>query len=107
MRENVTLPGGDMREGFSDMYVRTKGEFQSLDQIASTIVTMVDGRPIRVRDVAEVADGYEDINRRYLGDEYPEDEAAITLLRDRYFLLAQGWGNGSNRITRIHGLERT
>ena len=22
-RENVTLPGGDMREGISDMYVRT------------------------------------------------------------------------------------
>lgn len=62
-RENVTLPGGDMREGVSDMYVRTRGEFQSLDQIASTIITMVDGKPIRVRDVAEVVDGYEDIHR--------------------------------------------
>ena len=62
-RENVTLPGGDMREGLRDMYVRTQGEFQSLDQIADTIVTMVDGRPIRVRDVAEVVDGYEDVSR--------------------------------------------
>jgi HAE1 family hydrophobic/amphiphilic exporter-1 len=62
-RENVTLPGGDMREGISDMYVRTRGEFQSLDEIASTIITMVDGKPIRVRDVAEVVDGYEDIHR--------------------------------------------
>ncbi|MFZ0389298.1 MAG: efflux RND transporter permease subunit, partial [Calditrichia bacterium] len=62
-RENVTLPGGDMREGISDMYVRTRGEFQSLEQIASTIITMVDGKPIRVRDVAEVVDGYQDINR--------------------------------------------
>jgi HAE1 family hydrophobic/amphiphilic exporter-1 len=62
-RENVTLPGGDMREGVSDMYVRTKGEYQSLDQIASTIITVVDGKPIRVRDVAEVVDGYEDIHR--------------------------------------------
>jgi hypothetical protein len=32
--------------------------------------------------------GYEDINRRYLGDEYPDDEAAINLLRDRHFLVA-------------------
>ncbi len=62
-RENVTLPGGDMREGISDMYVRTTGEYKSLDEIASTIITVVDGYPIRVRDVAEVVDGYEDINR--------------------------------------------
>ncbi len=62
-RENVTLPGGDMREGFSDMYIRTRGEFQSLDQIANTIITMVDGKPIRVKDVAEVVDGYEDLHR--------------------------------------------
>lgn len=62
-RENVTLPGGDMREGVSDMYIRTQGEFRSLDQIANTIITVVDGKPIRVRDVAEVVDGFEDINR--------------------------------------------
>ncbi len=62
-RENVTLPGGDMREGVSDMYVRTRGEYRALDQIASTVITMVDGKPIRVRDVADVIDGYEDINR--------------------------------------------
>ncbi|NIP44832.1 MAG: efflux RND transporter permease subunit, partial [candidate division Zixibacteria bacterium] len=47
----------------SDMYVRTRGEYQSLDQIANTIITVVDGYPIRVGDVAEVVDGYEDINR--------------------------------------------
>ncbi|MCA9735509.1 efflux RND transporter permease subunit, partial [candidate division KSB1 bacterium] len=62
-RENITLPGGDMREGLSDMYVRTRGEYQSLDEIASTIITIVDGKAIRIRDVAEVIDGYQDINR--------------------------------------------
>ncbi len=63
VRENVTLPGGDMREGVNDMYVRTQGEFKSLDQIASTIITVIDGKPIRVGDVAEVVDGYEDVHR--------------------------------------------
>lgn len=62
-RENVTLPGGDMREGIRDMYVRTRGEYQSLDEIAATIIRVVDGRPIRVRDVAEVVDGFEDVSR--------------------------------------------
>ncbi len=62
-RENVTLPGGDMREGLSDMYVRTRGEFQSIDQIGNTIIKVIDGQPIRVKDVAEVTDGYEDVGR--------------------------------------------
>ncbi|MBD3383546.1 MMPL family transporter [candidate division KSB1 bacterium] len=62
-RANVTLPGGDMREGLSDMYVRTLGEFQTTDQIANTIITVIDGKPIRVKDVADVVDGYEDISR--------------------------------------------
>ncbi len=62
-RENVTLPGGDMREGMNDMYVRTRGEFQSVEQIANTIIKVVDEKPIRVKDVAEVIDGFEDVNR--------------------------------------------
>lgn len=63
MRENITLPGGDMREGMSDMYVRTRGEYQSIDQIANTIIKVIDSKPIRVKDVADVRDGYEDIGR--------------------------------------------
>ena len=32
--------------------------------------------------------GYEDVNLRYLGEEYPDDDAAVNLIRDRHFLLA-------------------
>lgn len=70
-RENVTLPGGDMREGTRDMYVRTRGEYQSLEEIAATIITAIDGKPVRVSDVAEVVDGYEDINRLVQVDGQP------------------------------------
>ncbi len=70
-RENITLPAGDMREGVSDMYIRTLGEYQSIEEIADTIITMVDGSPIRIRDVAEVVDGYEDINRLVQVDGLP------------------------------------
>jgi HAE1 family hydrophobic/amphiphilic exporter-1 len=62
-RENVNLPGGNVREGLRDLYVRSIGEFDSVDQIADTVVTVVDGNPIRVRDVAQVEFGYEDIGR--------------------------------------------
>jgi HAE1 family hydrophobic/amphiphilic exporter-1 len=57
-RENVQLPGGDVKAGVQDLYVRTKGEFASL---ASTVVALREGDPVRVRDIAEVVDGYEDL----------------------------------------------
>ncbi len=60
---NVTLPGGNVKEGLNDIYVRTQGEYQSLDQIRKTVVAMVDDAPVRVEDVAEVVDGYEDLQR--------------------------------------------
>lgn len=61
--ENNTSPGGNVKEGFSELYVRTLGEFTEVNQIAETIITSVDGRPIRVRDVATVEDDYEDVGR--------------------------------------------
>jgi len=61
--ENSTLPGGNVKRGFSDLYVRTVGEFDNISQISETIISTVDGKPIRVRDVAEVEDGFEDVGR--------------------------------------------
>jgi hydrophobic/amphiphilic exporter-1 (mainly G- bacteria), HAE1 family len=61
--ENQTLPGGNVRDGLNELYVRTLGEYNSIDQISNTIVTRVDGNPIRVRDIATVEDGYRDVNR--------------------------------------------
>jgi len=62
-QSNVTLPGGNVKEGLNDLYVRTQGEYQSLAQIRRTIVAMVEGSPVRVEDVARVTDGYEDVQR--------------------------------------------
>jgi HAE1 family hydrophobic/amphiphilic exporter-1 len=61
-RENLQLPGGNVRTGISDLYVRTRGEYRTLDEIGATVIAVREGNPIRVRDVAEVVDGYEDIN---------------------------------------------
>ncbi len=62
-RENVNLPGGNVRDGLRDLYVRTFGEYTNVQQIADTVVTVVDGNPVRVKDVAEVELGYRDIGR--------------------------------------------
>jgi HAE1 family hydrophobic/amphiphilic exporter-1 len=60
---NVALPGGNVKEGLKDLYVRTQGEYQSLDQIRQTVVTMRGETPVRVEDVAAVEDSYEDLDR--------------------------------------------
>lgn len=61
--ENTTLPGGSVKSGITDIYVRTLGEFTSISQIAESIITRIDGKPVRVRDIATVEDAYEDLNR--------------------------------------------
>ena len=62
-QSNTALPGGNVKEGLNDLYVRTQGEYKSLDEIRRTVITRADGAPVRVSDVAEVVDGYEDLQR--------------------------------------------
>jgi len=59
-RENVTLPGGNVKSGLSDLYVRSLGEYQTVEEVARTVIVTAGGQPVRIRDVAEVRDDYED-----------------------------------------------
>ena len=58
--QNTVLPGGNVKSGMADLYLRPRSEFASLDEIRRTVLTRVEGRSVRVRDVASVVDGYED-----------------------------------------------
>ncbi|MDG5768213.1 efflux RND transporter permease subunit [Balneolales bacterium ANBcel1] len=70
-RENITLPGGNVKDGLSDLYVRSLGEYERVEDIAQTVITIVDGAPIRIGDVANVREGYQDIWRYIEIDEQP------------------------------------
>lgn len=70
-RENTNLPGGNVNSGTQSLYVRTLGEYENVDEIASTVITMVDNKPIRVKDVAEVSFDYQDLNRLVTIDKKP------------------------------------
>ena len=50
--------GGILRRGAEQMVIRSQGLFNRLDDIASTTVATRDGTPVRVQDVATVADGW-------------------------------------------------
>jgi len=56
--ENVNLSGGRLEQGSRQYLVRTLNEFQSVDEIDDVIVATRDGRPIYLRDVASVQQGW-------------------------------------------------
>jgi HAE1 family hydrophobic/amphiphilic exporter-1 len=70
LRENRNTKGGNIDEGKKRYLVRTIGQFAALKQIAETIVTMQDGRPVYVRDIADVRFGLKERDRsiRQLGE---------------------------------------
>ena len=58
--ENVTIPGGSIQVGAQDYLIRVDGEFKDVRHIEDLVVTLQDGAPIYVRDVATVDFGFED-----------------------------------------------
>lgn len=60
--QNVELGAGKIVEGRTEYAIRTTGAFSDIDRdIANVPVAMRNGVPIRLKDVAEVFDGYKDV----------------------------------------------
>lgn len=60
-RENKNMPAGSVISGNRDIMVRTLAEYVNSDDVRNTVVTVADGVPIRIADIAEVRDGYEEV----------------------------------------------
>lgn len=92
--ENLNLPAGHFDEGVREISVRTLAEFTDVDQVRNTIVaTAADGSAVRLRDVANVSDGFEDLRTqvRVNGND------AVTLeLRKQ---------SGENTVAVAHGVK--
>ena len=68
--QNVQVGGGTIERGSLDYYIRTDGEFSSVEEIRDTIIALKSGvegdgslnsrNVIRLGDIAEVFPGYED-----------------------------------------------
>ncbi len=64
-QQNLTVPGGHFDEGPHEIGVRTIGEFKSVDEIRDVIVAVTpDGSSVRLSDIAQVEDGYEELRTR-------------------------------------------
>lgn len=61
--ENTNAPGGNLKDGMNDLYIRTRGEYENVDQIRNTVITYRNGSPIRIGDIARVEDGIAPVDR--------------------------------------------
>ncbi|HTE41142.1 MAG TPA: efflux RND transporter permease subunit, partial [Steroidobacteraceae bacterium] len=53
--ENANIPGGVIDLGPRSFSVKTSGSYRSLDEVRDTVVAAVNGRIVRVRDIAQVS----------------------------------------------------
>src|SRR5690554_2343120 len=58
--ENVTIGAGEFTADATRRIIRTAADYQDVNQIANTIIKVNMGKPIYIRDVATVTDGYKE-----------------------------------------------
>ena len=83
-RENIEAPGGRMITGPQELGLRTLGRVTSAEQFGEIVVGTRGGSPVRVRDVAQVEDGAEELrtwSALYHGSAPPQDVVSIQVLR--------------------------
>jgi HAE1 family hydrophobic/amphiphilic exporter-1 len=59
--ENLNRPAGKVEEGNLDLYLRTVGEYRTAPEIGGTVLTVREGKPIYLRDIATVEEGVEEV----------------------------------------------
>ncbi len=58
--ENVNLSGGRLEEGNQQFLVRTVNQYQSVEEIANSIVSIRENRPLYLKDIATVTQGWKE-----------------------------------------------
>jgi len=54
MSQNIDTSGGDLWDGNRRYLVRTLGKYQTLEDVENVVLSIPDGQPVLVKDVAEV-----------------------------------------------------
>lgn len=70
-QENIEQFGGRVTQGSREFIARTTGEFKTLDDIRSVVVTRDQGAKVYLRDIAQVSDAHEEVRviTRFNGDQ--------------------------------------
>ena len=112
--ENVNVAGGTLEQGTTEYMVRTLNEYQDLGQIADTVVSTLDGREVRVRDLGRVerahrerqllthTDGAESVRLEV----YKEADANMVALSARVRQALGKWEDGKEQPPEEAGKEK-
>lgn len=68
---NLQLPSGWIEDKQQEFTIQTLGEYRSIEEIENTSVSMMGGSVIRIRDVADVIDGFVEQRQRIWTNEKP------------------------------------
>ncbi len=58
--ENITMGAGEFTSDKIRRVIRVAADYKNIDQIANTIIKVNKGKPVYIRDVAKVVDGYKE-----------------------------------------------
>ena len=58
--ENITMGAGEFTADQTRRIIRTVADYQNVDQISNTIIKVNESKPVYIRDVATVVDGYKE-----------------------------------------------
>jgi hydrophobic/amphiphilic exporter-1 (mainly G- bacteria), HAE1 family len=83
-RENIEAPGGRMITGPQELGLRTLGRVASADQFGEIVIGTRGGTPVRVRDVAQVEDGAQELrtwSALFRKHSPPQEVVAVQVVR--------------------------
>ena len=69
--ENVTIPGGDISVGTKSFLLRVPGQYQETAPIEDVVLKVNEGKPIYLRDIANVTFGFKERETYSTLDEFP------------------------------------
>ncbi len=69
--ENRNIPGGRIKSGTMDYFVRIPARFRTAEAMGRTVVGMHKGHPVYLKDVARVEDDFKPMDRNGWGDGKP------------------------------------
>ena len=93
-RQNLELGGGKVQEGTKNYIVRTTGQYTSLEEINDTVISIVNGYDVKLRDVG----------RAYLG--YGESSSESYINGEKGVYISVTKVSGSNSVSVANGVYK-
>jgi hydrophobe/amphiphile efflux-1 (HAE1) family protein len=101
-REHVERPGGIVEGDWIEFAVKTAAEYATVEELADMVIAYEDGAPVRLRDVARVKDGSEDVRAFARYDGGPAVGIGITKQSDGNTVAI-----ANEVLRRVHELQKT